>query len=33
MSNDWVFDLGNTRLKFAPLRDAGVGTGRLSLDA
>ena len=25
MSNDWVFDLGNTRLKFAPLRDAGVG--------
>lgn len=25
MSQDWLFDLGNTRLKFAPLADDGVG--------
>jgi type III pantothenate kinase len=25
MSQDWLFDLGNTRLKFAPLVDGGVG--------
>jgi type III pantothenate kinase len=24
MSDDWLFDLGNTRLKFAPLHDAGA---------
>jgi type III pantothenate kinase len=26
--NDWLFDLGNTRIKFAPLEADGVGTTR-----
>ena len=34
MSNDWLFDLGNTRLKAAPLRDTDAGAMRaLSHDA